>query len=440
MAQFLRPDSNVTQTSFTGGFAEIDEATASDADFAYGANNTAAVLEVGLSNPAATPDPAGTSTVRYRIAKTNAGTVNGAGNAVAVTPGVYQGATLIQAGTAQTATGTWTQYTFTFTHGTITDWTDVRLRFTTTASGGSPANRRGGAVSWAEVEAPDAAPVILDLDVTVGAFSLVGVDALLQVNRQLVNSTGTFSLAGVNIDFAKQVSLEVDPGTFTLSGTTTGLLFNRRLDKQTGVFTLAGVNTILLNNRRLDTSVAPYSFIGNQLDVNLQRALLSNTGTFSLVGNNSLLQREARIDATTRTYAVDGTNTGLLFNRQLVSQAGTFSIAGVDVTLQYVPVGGILTLDTVVGAFSLSGTSINLNKEYYLNTSQAAYQLSGFDLQTTVNRSLQLAPSTFVTRLQSNGDFFWYRTTQTIQPVKYRITKRNEWILGRATHMGRRGI
>ena len=114
MAQFLRPDSNITQTSFTGGFADIDETSASDADFAYGANNTAAVLEVGLSDPAATPNPAGTSTVRYRIAKTNNGTVNGAGNAVTVTAAVYQGGTLIQANTAQTATGTWTGYDFTF--------------------------------------------------------------------------------------------------------------------------------------------------------------------------------------------------------------------------------------------------------------------------------------------------------------------------------------
>lgn len=257
---------------------------------------------------------------------------------------------------------------------------------------------------------------------------------------ELVSNTGAFTLSGVNIDLTKQVSLDTSVGTFSLAGTTTGLLFNRQLDKQTGVFTLSGVNTVLLNNRTLDTAVAPYSFIGNQLDVNLQRALLNSTGTFSLVGNNSFLQRSVRIDATTQTYAVAGTNTGLLFNRQLVSQTGTFSIAGVDVTLQYVPVGGTLTLDTVVGAFSLSGTATNLNKEYYLNTSQAAYQLSGLDLQTTTNRSLQLAPATFVTRLQSNGDFFWYRTTQTIQPVKYRITKRNEWILGRATHMGRRGL
>lgn len=155
MAQFLRPDSNVTQTSFTGGFADIDESTASDADFAYGANNTAAVLEVGLSNPSGTP-ASGTTTVRYRVAKTNAGTVDGSGNSVTVTAEVYQGTTLISSDTARTADGTWTAYSWTPNMASVTDWTDLRLRFTTSASGGGPSVRRGGAVSWAEMETPDA--------------------------------------------------------------------------------------------------------------------------------------------------------------------------------------------------------------------------------------------------------------------------------------------
>lgn len=154
MAQFIRPDSNITQTSFTGGFAEIDETSPSDADFAYGANNTSAVLEVGLSNPSV--PSSGTCTVRYRIAKVNNGVLSGSGNSVSITCAIYEGATLIATDAAQTTTGTWTTFTFTFDSTLVTDWTDVRLRFTTTASGGSPANRRGGAVSWAEVEIPDA--------------------------------------------------------------------------------------------------------------------------------------------------------------------------------------------------------------------------------------------------------------------------------------------
>jgi hypothetical protein len=161
MAQFLRPDSNVTQTNWTNGFAEIDEATASDADFSYGgANSNSARLEVGTSDPADTPDPAGTATVRWRRAKvTSAGALSGTGGTVSQTCGVYQGATLIASSTI-TTTGAWVESTFTFGAGDISDWTDVRLRFTQTNSGGG-GNARGSAVSWAEIEAPDAAPAVL---------------------------------------------------------------------------------------------------------------------------------------------------------------------------------------------------------------------------------------------------------------------------------------
>lgn len=158
MAQFARPDSDVTVTSFTGGFSAIDEATASNADFAYGANNTASELEVGLSN---VTDPAASTghIFRYRIAKTNAGLVDGGGSAVTVTARLMQGTTQIATDTAKTATGTWTQYAYTLSGAeadAITDYADLRLEFVTSASGGSPANRRGGAVSWAEMEVPDA--------------------------------------------------------------------------------------------------------------------------------------------------------------------------------------------------------------------------------------------------------------------------------------------
>jgi len=158
MTQFARPISNITQTGFTGGFAEIDETIADDGDFAWGANNTAAVLEVLLSS-VTDPLTDANHTFRYRIAKTDDGVVDGAGNAVTVTVGLYQGVTLISTDSAKTADGTWTQYDFTPSEaeiGTITDYADLRLRATTSASGGSPANRRGGAVSWEVLEVPDA--------------------------------------------------------------------------------------------------------------------------------------------------------------------------------------------------------------------------------------------------------------------------------------------
>src|SRR3990170_7358280 len=156
MAQLARPDGDITNTG-NGGFADIDETTPSDSDFWWGDNNQADELEVSLSN---VTDPVSSSghTFRYRIAKTNAGAVDGGGNAVTVTARLMQGTTQRATDTAKTATGDWTQYAYTLSGAeadAITDYADLRLEFVTSASGGSPANRRGGAVSWAELEVPN---------------------------------------------------------------------------------------------------------------------------------------------------------------------------------------------------------------------------------------------------------------------------------------------
>lgn len=160
MAQFARPDSNVTQIGFTGGFAEIDEATADDADFAVTPDNTLGQLEVGLTNPT---DPAVSTghVLRYRLAKADTGVPpSTSGNTQLGTVSLYQGTTLIAADAERTL-GAWTTYSLTLSGAqadAITDYTDLRIRFDSPASGGGPGgNRRGGAISWAELEVPNAA-------------------------------------------------------------------------------------------------------------------------------------------------------------------------------------------------------------------------------------------------------------------------------------------
>jgi hypothetical protein len=345
MAQFLRPDSNVTQTSFTGGFAAIDEATASDADFAYGDNNTAAVLEVGLSNPAATPDPAGTSTVRYRIARTNAGTVNGAGNAVNVTPEVYQGPTLIQAGTAQTATGTWAQYTFTFTHGSITDWTNVRLRFTTTASGGSPANRRGGAVSWAEVEAPDAAPTAYTLPVDAGTFTLTGNAATLQQTHKAIVDAGSYTLTGNAVTLTvggglNNYSLAADTTNFTGSYSSTGLVLNRRLFADTGGFVLGFSDTGLRQSNRLSADPGSYSFTSNAVNLTFTPvftgySLTAAPAAFIFTAPTVPLAKGWRLEAAIGSYLLTGVDVGFRQTYVLTAASRAFTFNFISANLSY---------------------------------------------------------------------------------------------------------
>lgn len=181
MTQFLRPDSNVTQTNFTGGFAEIDESSASDADFAYSANDSAATLEVGLSNPSGTP-ASGTTTVRYRYVKTQGGSPSSSGNNVSFQVHIYQGGTLIASDTGQTASlATWSARSFTPDMSSVTDWNDLRIRVSVTASGGGPSGR-GVGISWAELEAPDAGTTYNE---THGASVAAG---------EAIGSTGTYGV------------------------------------------------------------------------------------------------------------------------------------------------------------------------------------------------------------------------------------------------------
>ena len=345
-----------------------------------------------------------------------------------------------------------------------------------------------------------------ELITTVGAFNDNGINVSLLKSSTIHGTTQTYSLVRNNADFSKSVSLDISVGTFTLGGTNTGLLFSGNLIQQTRAFLVAGNNAILARTVALDVTKGTFTLAGTTTSLNLQRAIVGSTGTFSLVGNNSLLQRAARIDATSQTYNLAGTTTTLAFNRALVGQTGPFTIAGVDVVLQYNSSGVAFTLDTVVGAYSLAGTTLTLNKQaslnlqvgtyslfgntlgfiralalhsvpgsfsvsgkdavfsltkrfslttgtytvsgnnaevnrfYQLNNQPGTYQVVGSGLDYFSNRNLVTLPLAIVTDFRSVGNFFWYQTTQTIQPVKYKITKRNEFILGRQTHTGRRGL
>lgn len=151
--QFSRPDSDVTSTQYTGDWADIDEATPSDTDLAFGAiNSSTPVLEVHVSNPAVTPSGT-TGVVRWRSARRNGNGSLTAGNSFTATCTLLQGSTTIASDSY--TTGNLSTREFTFNYSSISDFTDLRLRFNQTASGGNNNTSRSGlAVTWAEIEFP----------------------------------------------------------------------------------------------------------------------------------------------------------------------------------------------------------------------------------------------------------------------------------------------
>ena len=168
------------------------------------------------------------------------------------------------------------------------------------------------------------------------------------------------------------------------------------------------------------------------------------------------------LDVTVGNFILTGTTTELLKNNRLDVTVNTFVLAGIDVDLTYIPVSGALELTCQPGIFAWTGISSIFNKQIVLNNTTGTFIFNGINNEAVKNypivalpqsylvgttgidyfstQRLEASTAPFVMRLQSNGDFFWYQTTKTIPIIKPRLINRNQWILGRATHMGRRGL
>lgn len=156
MAQFARPTSDISTGFWTGSFADIDESTASDSDFGYSADKEIGDYETKLGT---VTDPAVSTghIVRCRVSKSDGGVPNNtSGSASTVTIAVYEATTLIETLVTAYTLGAWADLSYTLTAaGSITDYSDLRIRYSFVGGAGSPANRRGFALSWAELEVPD---------------------------------------------------------------------------------------------------------------------------------------------------------------------------------------------------------------------------------------------------------------------------------------------
>lgn len=120
---YARPSSDITKqwtpSSGSDHYAMIDEVTASDADY-ISATAAGQTTEVKLQSMTA-PQPGTSVAIGYRV--------QGVTGSAGVTVSMVQGTTVIATDTTRTANG---DYTLTVSSGTwasVTDWTDIRLRF-----------------------------------------------------------------------------------------------------------------------------------------------------------------------------------------------------------------------------------------------------------------------------------------------------------------------
>lgn len=145
MVQYMRPASDIntgwTCSTGTARYALIDEVTADNYD--YISAITSVYQECKLSAPADIPS-SGECVLKFRASRDSTGTI---------TPSIRQGSTVIKTGSAVSASTapTFTQYTLTLSAAEmadITDWSDVRVRFSASTS-------ERVYVTWAVFEVPD---------------------------------------------------------------------------------------------------------------------------------------------------------------------------------------------------------------------------------------------------------------------------------------------
>jgi len=206
MAQFLRPDSDISNVGWhaSSSYVGIDEESYVDTDYLLGLGDQNGTVEVGLSNVS---DPGSSSghTVRFRAWQQNKTNQRG------LVCYLVQGSTVIASYTISAlpkdTVGTAYSFTLTSTEAdTITDYTDLRIRFESTGDVGIPnSNRAYVYVSWAEVEVPDAGPsgvsgsLSSTLDgITVSAAGTVNVSGSANQTFENVSlsGTGTVSVSG----------------------------------------------------------------------------------------------------------------------------------------------------------------------------------------------------------------------------------------------------
>ena len=158
MVQFARPDADEVLGTWTDDgsgttdiFQAIDEISRSDTDFIITGNNPASdIYRAQLSN---VTDPAVSTghIVRYAFGK-DAGARD-----IGIVVDLLQGASTVIATKTESAVAVgFAAGTFTLTGGeadNITDYTDLRIRFTADTTGaGAPAQAQ---ISWFELEVPD---------------------------------------------------------------------------------------------------------------------------------------------------------------------------------------------------------------------------------------------------------------------------------------------
>jgi len=155
MTQYARPNSDISETGWSGSYEDINESTPNDGDYITGSPDVNGAGVYGLSS-VTDPESSSSHTVKFRAWQQN----NTFQRYLDVD--LLEDTSVISSysSTITLVKGTPTAYEWTLSSGeadSISDYSLLRLRFTSSGDVGTPApNRSAIYVSWGELGVPDA--------------------------------------------------------------------------------------------------------------------------------------------------------------------------------------------------------------------------------------------------------------------------------------------
>lgn len=399
MAQFAYPSGDITNpANVTGSYLDLDEgATASDSDFIYSTNNSTDTYECSLDS-LTDPSSGIGHIVRWRHAQADSNDSPFAPSSGGTNPSydayLYQGttliATLVSAATPNSGSFAESSYNLTTTEANnITDYTDLRVRFVMDGSGGSPANRRAVAISWVEMEVPDAA-TNYTLTADGGSYSYSGTDADLLKGYAILANAGSFTFLGTDLNLLKDSVLEALSGVYSYSGTEASLLKDFAINAKSGNFSLIGTDVNLLKDSILTALGVSYSYSGQDATLSKGFTMSAESGSFTYIGIDVSLLKDSILNAESGSYSYAGQDANLNKGLILTTESGTFAFTGQDANLL---IDRLLSAES--GSYTLTVEDVNLLKDYLLTADSDSFGFTGQDSSLLHDKILQALQGTY---------------------------------------------
>jgi len=199
------------------------------------------------------------------------------------------------------------------------------------------------------------------MTVTVGAFALTGVSALLTKALNIACAVGSFVLTGIDTALKKALKIAAAVGSFVLTGIDTALKRGYTIVASIGEFVLTGVDIGLKRGWKMAASVGTFALTGVAASFTKALKIACSVGSFALTGIVASFTKALSITASVGSFALTGINIGLKRGWKMTVSVGKFTLTGVDVTLTYVT-GIVYTLVVSVGVFVLTGVDVALTK------------------------------------------------------------------------------